>query len=173
MNDLATWLLAQYDADDEAARDVADADGSQWTAAIDVGDEYNYAVVVTTDPGKLQRLDWRDEPLVTPGDPQVARCGVEGLEGGELRARHIARHDPATMLADLAAKRRIVEEHRTEEACSYHPKTSEYPFGCTTCHRDPECGYVMALGWCDTLRLLAQPYANRDGYDPAWAPSDT
>jgi hypothetical protein len=79
---------------------------------------------------------------------------------------------PAEVRADLAAKRRIVEEHRTEEACPYHPKTSEYPFGCTTCHRDPECGYVMALGWCDTLRLLALPYAGREGYDERWRPEE-
>jgi hypothetical protein len=79
---------------------------------------------------------------------------------------------PDELHDDLSAKRRIVELHQTEEACSYHPKTSKYPFGCATCHRDPECGYVMALGWCDTLRLLALPYADREGYDERWRPEE-
>jgi hypothetical protein len=65
-------------------------------------------------------------------------------------------------LAYVEAERRIVELHGGNQ------------YGvCETC-MDPSphaAGDVGGADWpCLTLRLLASPYADRDGYDPAWAP---
>jgi len=72
-------------------------------------------------------------------------CGVSVVDDSVLehaRAEHIARHDPARVLAECEAKRRIVEY------CSYE-LGDEY-------ERFP------------VLDLLAQPYADHPDFDPAW-----
>jgi hypothetical protein len=74
---------------------------------------------------------------------------------------------PTLVLTDLAAKRRIVKEH--EHVSGRGVSGGPESFGRAVCHLDE--GYVLSLGWCQTVRLLALPYADRDGYDPAWAPS--
>lgn len=64
-------------------------------------------------------------------------------------------HDQAERLAEVEAKRRILDEHFE---CSL-------PNGimagtCTTCDN---------YAWpCPTVRLLAQPYAGRDGWQDEW-----
>jgi hypothetical protein len=157
MTDLAEWLLAQYDADEQRER-------SKWRKPRLDGRDCpccGRTITGTIWNGSHERTWWTLEPCMHElSDEEVERI-----------APPVSAADPF-VLADLAAKRRIVKEHRAEEACSYHPKASEYPFGCTTCHRDPECGYVMALGWCQTVRLLALPYAGHDGYDERWRPEE-
>lgn len=69
---------------------------------------------------------------------------------------HIARYDPARVLADCAAKRAIVELHRPSDErnrwCDYCKGTdhAEYP--------------------CETSRILAAVYADHPAYDEAWRP---
>jgi pyrimidine deaminase RibD-like protein len=63
----------------------------------------------------------------------------------ERAEAHIARHDPARVLADVAAKRAIVALHPCDD-----------------------CG--MGNDPCSTLRLLAQPYAEHPDYDEEWRP---
>lgn len=75
-------------------------------------------------------------------------------------AAHIALHDPARVLADIAAKRRIIELHVAAES----PDTDE--------GRDMNvetCGHCMETYPCPTLRLLALPYAEHDDYRQEWA----
>lgn len=64
--------------------------------------------------------------------------------------RHIARHDPARVLADVAAKRAIVA------ACAYNLEYEEY-------------GHTLAER---VLRALALPYADHEDYKPHWRPRD-
>lgn len=74
---------------------------------------------------------------------------------------HIAAHDPARVLREIEAKRRIVEQHRPVG----------YGGVCLSlCHtRAPG----QPQTWpCLTLRLLALPYTGREGYRPEWAPTD-
>jgi hypothetical protein len=68
-------------------------------------------------------------------------------------AEHIARWDPARVLADCAAKRALLAQHaRTEH---------EGHAWCGHCYGEP--------AWpCTDLRIMAQPYADRPGFDPAW-----
>lgn len=73
---------------------------------------------------------------------------------------HIVRHDPAHVLAEVAAKRRIVDEHRAIMG----------PGWCSTC--DIPGDVKGNVHGCQTLRLLAAPYAAVEGYRPEWAPND-
>ena len=63
-------------------------------------------------------------------------------------AEHIAVHDPARVLRQVAAMRAIVD------ACEYTLDYEDY-------------GWPLAR---DVLRHLATIYADRDGYQPEWAP---
>lgn len=63
---------------------------------------------------------------------------------------HIARHDPARVLADVAAKRAIVR------ACAHNLEFEEY-------------GYTLAER---TLRALAQPYSEHEDYKPHWSQTE-
>jgi hypothetical protein len=180
MTDLSEWLLACIAEDEADAQALADADGPTWTAATDVGDHYNFGVVTTVDPRTLKR-SYDGGLLISGGDTVVARCGIEGWgwDDAEVRARHIARHDPARVLAECAAKRRIVELHR-HEAKGPGPvlhdgarDLNEGVFGCVICSCvDDDPGWHFTGGWCQTVRLLALPYAGRDGYDERWRPEE-
>ncbi len=60
---------------------------------------------------------------------------------------------PTRILARAAADRRIVELHGDQHECPDWQNSSAYPY----------------IG-CDTLRLLALPYAGHDGYREEWKP---
>ena len=86
---------------------------------------------------------------------------------------------PARVLAECAAKRRIVELHKIEVAAfrayggeegvtfvepdSFEDITTRR-WMCSTCHN------IGDDGPCSTLRLLALPYANHPDYDDSWRP---
>lgn len=83
-------------------------------------------------------------------------------------AEHIARHDPARVLAEVAAKRRMVDQTFRYEA------TIDGEWGC--CHSADE----IARGECPAtpvdgigmLRLLAVVYADHADYRSDWAPHE-
>lgn len=115
--DLATWLLAQLEADAELAQSLLKPYA------------WGYSAFYEASPKELD---------------------------------HIARHDPEHVLVDIAAKRRIVKEHQPVGSDLYPEQGSLW---CGTCS-------PAKFGPCQTLRLLALPYADRPGYDPAWAPEE-
>lgn len=133
MDDPATWLRAQLDEDERVAL-AARKGASGWD-----GDG-----VWTTDD--------RDS---------AGQCRIEGDvitiydEGGhtEAHAKHIALWDPARVLADIDAKRRILAE------CEYEINDAE--------KRDTGDGVGLSH---TILGLLALPYAGRDGYREEWRP---
>lgn len=79
---------------------------------------------------------------------------------------HIARHDPARVLREVEAKRRIIDDALRYEA------RIDGEWGCS---HDPD---EIAAGVCpyippdeiDALRLLALSYANHPSYRQEWAP---
>lgn len=131
------FLLAQI-AEDEAAARAATL-GEWW---------YDPTKVNSVDRGEAVFAGQRGLHAVT-----VASTGPADDPASMADAAHIARHDPARVLAECEAKRRIVELH------------AEYAdFGdCSTCGDVPQVEYP-----CETLRVLASVYANRPGFDPAW-----
>jgi hypothetical protein len=87
----------------------------------------------------------------------------------EPTSEHIARHDPARVLAECEAKRRIVEQYadylssvkayrspRWADAMNEQDKQSA---------AQAEARHRVAE---DVVRLLALPYANHPDYDEAW-----
>jgi hypothetical protein len=78
----------------------------------------------------------------------VAATGPSDDPQSMADADLIADHDPASVLADVDAKRRIVEQCQN---------TLDYE----------DYGYTLAT---ETLRLLALPDAGHPDYDEAWRP---
>jgi hypothetical protein len=139
MTDLVTWLRAQLDDDERVARAAADY-GDAWRA----GDPGVYPSNESQHPGPIVGGVWGD------------------LE--DQYAEHIARWDPARVLAEVAAKRVILEKVVPEADGLDVQVEGEFGVGVRDEAEDPYLG--------DTLvRLLAVPYANRPGYLAEWAPA--
>jgi hypothetical protein len=90
-------------------------------------------------------------------------------------AAHIAHHDPARVLAEVAAKRAILELHDGEHDCR-ELMTGVYPHDWPSAAPWGSAGEAWRHassehfeGPCPTLRLLAQPYAGRPGWREEWA----
>ncbi|TFV71334.1 hypothetical protein E4P39_18690 [Blastococcus sp. CT_GayMR19] len=85
--------------------------------------------------------------------------------GGPRSTAHVVRHDPARVLAECSAKRRIVlacRDARPETAfVGIHPRgMADFPVTAQDQHQ------LAAL----TLALLALPYADHPHYRPEWRP---
>lgn len=84
-------------------------------------------------------------------------CEYAPMDGA---AAHIARHDPAHVLAEVQAKRSIVD------LCTA-PAPAEARVGPIASMFLP----ATAARWAEPiLKLLAAPYADRPGYQPEWGP---
>lgn len=116
MDELVDFLRAQFD---EEADEARAAGGDEWRR--------------------------QDHPLDTvavydsQGEPVVYDEG----EPSEAQQVHIARHDPARVLRDVDAKRRVLD--------TLHEEGGDRMFA-------------------DIFRLLALPYADRPGYREEWRP---
>lgn len=89
-----------------------------------------------------------------------------GPDSESASERHIARWDPDRVLAECDAKERILAAHRVEQ---FSPRPGvPHTVGCFSCHIADATLY--AGGYCDTLRALALPYADRPGYREEWRP---
>jgi len=119
------------------------------------------------------RLDGDERAARRAGDSfrQVGETGVivatEGDRAEECAsahwsgvAEHIVRHDPARVLAEVEAKRQLLHLHRQME------DSEEMLDFCATC--DAAGKYPEYP--CQTLRLLALPYADHADYREEWRP---
>lgn len=150
MDDLMTWLRAVLDDIEAAARSCAEIFPSPW----DVSDRGHTAYVRADEPGFRIVCELEQSDI------------IDGWLGDRLH--HIHRHDPASVLRDVAAKRAIVDlhEHQVFERPDYY---SGQTVGCTICHRAHDEDYPG--GWCLTVRHLAAVYEDRDGYREEWRPA--
>lgn len=130
MDELVRWLGEQLDEDERITRAVEDRSApwdGQWVAdGNDAARTFNGHVLFYGHSGPLK-----------PG-----------------LVAHVVEHDPARVLREIDAKRRIVAEHDTE--------------GWKTGDRVRDCQWTGRP--CQTLRLLALPYADRPGYHEEWRP---
>lgn len=130
MSELVDWYRAQLDEDERVARAAGSRlDGSyEWVAG-----EANADGVRTKAGTPVTRFSWPNE------------------------MEHIARHDPARVLRDVAAKRAIVDayEHKAESMARY-----------------PGLGNASGLvSLTIVLRQLASAYSDRPGYrEEKWKP---
>lgn len=158
--DLASFVLARIAEDEVDAQALADTDDATWTAATDVGDHYNFGVVTTATPQTLTR-SYDGGLLISGSDTVVARVGIEGWDwdDAEVRARHIARHDPAHVLAWCVAIRTIVDE-----------------FGQLGRNRARLTDAALHLKW-NVLRAVVQQFAaiwpDHPDFRPEWSPAET
>jgi hypothetical protein len=142
MDELVQWLGEQLD---EAAAAVRQADSDLAAtlrkAGRDVADEY--------------------------GDAEPPEEGVSTADRAwwivQDAANYIARHNPARVLREIDAKRRIMECHEPWTA-------SNGDTICGRCGREHIDGRPGGHFPCQTLRLLALPYSDRPGYREEWRP---
>lgn len=93
-------------------------------------------------------------------DERVARAAQEWTWRPELAAEfgspeHIARWDPARVLAEVEAKRRILDEYkRALDRRRQHPDDLA------------SIGALLAL--LSAVKIAAQPYARRPGWHEEW-----
>lgn len=131
MDDLIAFLNRMIDEDEASARACAEVYPAPW----DVNDRGHTAYVRADEPtfrivAELEQHDSIHDWLGT-------------------RLEHIARHDPARALADVAAKRAIVEAHHPVDPCDAHD---------AMCHTVP----------CSTLLALASVYADHPDFKAEW-----
>jgi len=120
---LAEFLLARI-AEDEAAAHV-NAIGTSWRVA----------------PTVLKAPQW-ESCVITESEEVIAD------ELSKVDAEHIARWDPARVLAECEAKRRIIMWHGDRNDCWFNS------------HGEP----------CDHLTALALPYADHPSFRQEWKP---
>lgn len=153
MSDLVAFVTARLGEDEEQAR-LAAREGGEWTQVDPV-----------RKPGRIGSLGgvvvW-DE-----GEPD------------EHQAAHIARHDPARVLREVAARRRLIGEQTSDHA----PIESIYGTACRTCVTwqdaplaeggETEFGIAIPQDWpCRVARAEAAKWADHAHFDPSWALSE-
>lgn len=156
MDDLVTWLLEQIAEDERVARAATDGPWEWDGEAVDV-------VPSSRGVDFIARYRW-----VSMSDSETE--GVLPADG-----EHIADWDPARVLAECEAKRKLVELHRriwlTPGAPYFndaHLTKDPMPICCSCA---PETQFRRATSWpCRTLKALALPYVDRPGYREEWKP---
>ncbi|MEV5085930.1 DUF6221 family protein [Streptomyces sp. NPDC056159] len=96
--------------------------------------------------------------------------------GGPALEAHIVRHDPARVLRELDAKRRILAlyatatEDRTALRARMREVIDKDPDEFSRLHRQESELIEMAGRMAPVVRLLALPYVDRPGYREEWRP---
>jgi hypothetical protein len=113
------------------------------------------ALDATTGPWHVTEYNWYtdfDAGIgTTPGEVDVVGHGYEGGGVTYLRdARHIAAHNPASVLRRCEADRRILNRHTLDRTNYYEPAC----YGCRT-YSDQEMAYTDNLNECPELLDLA------------------
>jgi hypothetical protein len=162
---LTEFLLARI-AEDSAIAERAAAMSPRPGPPTDLQPEWEYA--------EDDAHTWGIRTVATMGNPGYEyhhriTFDQEGLSDSvdEDAGPHIARFDPARVLRECEAKRRVIELHQSRYAspscreCGGFTATSSEVAGIV--HR----GYLTP--WpCPTLRILALPYADHPDYQQEW-----
>lgn len=135
-DEFVKWLSAQFDADAAAATEaMRDRDGV-WSYVESPSGEHkvidNLGYAVTGEEPDPNANPWWTYP-------------------------HIARHNPARVLREIDAKRRILDLHDELENASWRDEYDESTNG-------------QISGLYQAIRLLALRYADRPGYRAEWKP---
>lgn len=146
MNDLVAFINARYDEREKIAHA---ADGARWEAQGGaVWDERNGSVVAG----------------FTRVYPETA------IELDEGDARHMALNDPAAVLADIAMKRRILNEHRENPDCPGECMPGFIELAIVE-ENDGTLREVERFPFpCRTVRLLGSEFDTHPDYQKGWAP---
>lgn len=156
MGDIVAWLRAQLDQDELWALAASASYHHEPPVTVAGGMHWTWATGDNWDPVKPDpTVEW-----IGDGDPPTlitvetwpyswapnrlaSGCVLAGVEEARTGdGGHIVRHDPARVVAEVAAKRAILDLH--EEL--HEPALYE------------------------AVRWLAAPYADQPGYEEAWRP---
>ncbi|MGW2933965.1 DUF6221 family protein [Streptomyces sp. NPDC001156] len=141
MDELVRWLGVQLDADERIARAAV---GAPWEASVP--NMIHLSAAAQRERPALRSLRY-----------------VASTERAEYQ-RHIAAHDPARVLHEIGAKRKVVNLHRAIRSPQPDGITN---LDCSTCGGEE----TLSPSWpCPTIRLLASVYADRPGYREEWRP---
>lgn len=140
VGDLASWLTAIWDEEERLAK-----------AAMSPARRY-----LAADSGVWGTFHGGGIEDAASGDVIVYDEGAPTSE----QADFIAYHDPASVLARIAADRKILELH----GVAWNAEV------CTVCYHPHEDGETLDNdAWpCLTVRLLASPYKGREGWQEKW-----
>lgn len=180
MDDLVRWLTACLDEDELWATEASRRDDGpvheggvhwQWvepeTSAPVVPDP-SRDELLTDDAGNFQFGLWSVEEFPTKFVGPLPSFAIPSAEEVPASvAGHIIRHDPARVLREIDAKRRIIAQcvYWNERAAQEAVDPPKYP--------QPGLDLGLLLDAMNpVLRLLALPYADRPGYRAEWAPTE-
>lgn len=148
MDDLVTFLTARLDEDEAVAKAASKWHESPWRTNA-----------VTNEPAALAVRSYDD--------------GVVASPVLDVAAAHIARHDPARVLREVEAKRRIVEDWkrwRAEEVAAKQDYVAwideRAPREAPRRILDPALGAGLEYA----LRTLAVVYSDHPDYRDEWRP---
>ncbi|GAA2008246.1 DUF6221 family protein [Nocardioides kribbensis] len=144
---LIEFLTARLDEDETVARECAEVFPTPWEIA-DRGWRVRIYSAPVPDLGDHAEPGWERVPVVMEVEPDR---NLEDPKWLSERVEHIARHDPARVLAEVAAKRAIVEG-----AVNYSPELEHGDNG--------EWALEM------TLQALASVYVDHPDYRDEWKP---
>jgi hypothetical protein len=157
MDDLVAFLRARLDEDEAVARAATDGPWSPWEGR------------------ELRGLGDLIHPVRTPGQMAGSRATI--VTASWLDAEHIARHNPARVLAEVAAKRRIVEDYAAAMADRQAIRAEIRKI----LHTDPDAFGKLsrqenalidkAEGLAPIIRIMATVFAAHPDYRPEWAPA--
>jgi hypothetical protein len=145
---ITEFLLARIAEDEAAICDGWDSDGKARVAVMWTGGEPGYTTVASDH-----------------GDGEWVADGQDVIDPRHVRVLF----DPARVIAECEAKRRIVEEHGEREVASLDPGTRGQMF--LVCRRccDPMNGRQVVAP-CPTLCILTDVYADHPDYRDEWKP---
>lgn len=146
--DLVAFLRARLEEDEQIAR-AATPGPWAWTPEKDVWDQNGPTLI-------RKGTDAPDAELVEV----AAGWGHDawGIYISDADQAHIAAHDPARVLREIEAKRRLVERYeRALENRRAHPDDLA------------SAGALLALH--GTVKVLAMPYADHPDYRDEWRPT--
>ncbi|MEU5772759.1 DUF6221 family protein [Streptomyces venezuelae] len=130
-----------------------------------LGEQFDEDERIAKEAG-ARSLTWK---LVTPLDD--AELGdAHWLQPPELK--HAERHDPARVLREIDAKRRVLARHCAAPVPPGNEWAEAYPYCAAHAYKEPggTVVYPIELKNCPELRDLATPYADRPGYREEWRP---
>ena len=143
MDDLTTWLRAQLDEEEQMALGCLAGSGPVWEPSDEGYEEFPATVLAAQDAGQA-------------GKPTFGRNWSRIIVTESRVAPHIAYWDPARVLAEVDAKRRVLDqcEGLSRSTVNTGDDTTQY----------------SATRVYEVVTLLAAPYANRPGFRDEWQP---
>ena len=161
---ITEFLEARIAEDEARARDAIDPErpGTRWQWVTNKTDTIvahgDLAEAQEYQPISLRTVE--EFPTSAGNLPNFPIAHAEEVDPGA--GEHIARHDPARVLAECAAKRAIVD--LAKKASEFEKWYDDYEWQGTVEGSEPLTGDAI-------LYALAAVYKDHADYDPAWSPN--